>query len=116
MQHNVQKLVADIIASGEVIASRAHGKSSGDYNASIDLRSIVERHFIIIGEALKRLDRAHPEVAAKINGLSRIVAFRNYLVHGYDTVDHDVVWQITQDHLPKLLETCRSLLKSYPNT
>lgn len=114
MQHNIPKLLADIIASGEIIVSRSNGKSAEDYRASVDLRSILERHYIIIGEALNRLDRTHPDVASKINARTRSIAFRNYLVHGYDTVDHDIVWQITREPLPNLRETCRSLLKAYP--
>ena len=41
---------------------------------------------------------------------SLIIGLRNRLIHGYDEVDHDVVWQIVTTDLPLLvLELSRSL-------
>ena len=47
--------------------------------------------------------RVHPELQKRIEGLSRIVAFRNQLIHGYSGIDAAVVWAIARDHLPALL-------------
>ena len=39
-----------------------------------------------------------------------IVGLRNRLIHGYDDIDHDIVWQIVTTDLPLLvLELSRSL-------
>jgi uncharacterized protein with HEPN domain len=75
------------------------------------LRSAVERQFEIVGEALNRLTRDDPNVAARIpDDVSRIVGFRNVLAHGYDIVDDDAVWSAITVDLPTLAERASSLL------
>ena len=46
------------------------------------LRAAVERHFEIIGEALNRLGKVRPEIAARISEIERAIALRNRLIHG----------------------------------
>jgi uncharacterized protein with HEPN domain len=63
------------------------------------LRSAVERQFEIIGEALNRLSREAPEIAARLPDTRRAVAMRNALIHGYREVDNETVWQTAQADL-----------------
>jgi uncharacterized protein with HEPN domain len=42
-------------------------------------------------------------MAARISDLSKIVAFRNQLIHGYATVNVSTVWNAVQSSLPSLL-------------
>ena len=49
------------------------------------LRSAVERQFGIVGEALSRLAKDDPDVAAAIPDHGTIIAFRNILNNGYAT-------------------------------
>ena len=70
----------------------------------------MERQFEIIGEALNRLDRSDPDTAGKIGNKRRIIGFRNILSHGYDVVEHTVVWDIVVQNIPPLLEEVNNLL------
>lgn len=74
------------------------------------LRSAVERQFIIVGEALSRLDKLDPEVAAAVPDLRQIVGFRNILVHGYAQVQNDRVWDTAATRLADLVERLDLLL------
>ncbi len=40
----------------------------------------------------------------------RIVAFRNVLIHGYDLVDDELVWDTIENKLPVLLAEVEALL------
>ena len=40
-----------------------------------------------------------------------IIGFRNRVIHGYDLVDHEVVWSIIRDRVPPLLRTVDALLQ-----
>lgn len=70
----------------------------------------MERQFEVVGEALSRLAKSDPAVADRISRVSRIISFRNVLIHGYDLVDHEVVWDVVDTHLPVLREQVEGLL------
>jgi uncharacterized protein with HEPN domain len=63
---------------------------------------LVERNFQIIGEALRRLERSDPTTAARISDYRAVIGLRNRLVHNYDDIDNEEVWQIIQHFLPIL--------------
>ncbi len=73
-----------------------------DYRANAMLRSAVERQFEIIGEALAQLARLDEKIVARVSEHSRIIAFRNILIHGYAGIDERLVWDIVQSKLPVL--------------
>jgi uncharacterized protein with HEPN domain len=50
-------------------------------------------------------------VAARIAELPRIVAFRNRIIHGYDSVDDATIWGVIEKHLPPLVGQAEDLLK-----
>ena len=73
------------------------GKDLAAYISDGQLRRSVERVFEIVGEAMRRLSELDPEMASRIAARPRIIAFRNLLIHGYDTIDQAVVWEITSN-------------------
>jgi uncharacterized protein with HEPN domain len=96
-------------AAGFVL--EATGESElGQYLENRLLRQAIERNFEIIGEALNRLRRDDSATAERIGDTPRIVAFRNILAHGYDTIDHEIVWHLIQQDLPTLLQVVEHLL------
>lgn len=102
----------DALAAAELLFQFGAGKTFEDYKADALLRSAVERQFEIIGEALNRLSKVDPVYAARVPDLGRIVAFRNILIHGYATVDDELVWQVLVERLPGLAAVVRELLDS----
>jgi uncharacterized protein with HEPN domain len=76
------------------------------------LRSAVERQFEIMGEALDALRRIAPEEAAKIPDLHRVVAFRNVLIHGYDSINDMTVWEIATKELDAMATVLQGFLGS----
>jgi len=76
-------------------------QSFDDYLANDMLGSAVERQLEIIGEALSTRRRSDPTLAAKIPDLQRAVRLTNVLIHGYASVDHQIVGGVVQLHLRK---------------
>ena len=66
------------------------------------LRSAVERQLEIIGEALGIAAREDETVQQSIPDIPKIVSLRNRLIHGYDTVDPELVWDVIQTNVPRL--------------
>lgn len=82
-----------------------------DYNANLILQAAVERKFEIVGEALRRAEVADESVADTVPDLRRIVGLRNRIIHGYDTVDNELIWQITQVNVPELIKQLKAVLE-----
>ena len=64
----------------------------------------------VIGEAARYAPvdvvAAHPEIP-----WAPMRDMRNRIVHGYDTVDAEVVWQVVRTELPPVLEALESLAR-----
>ena len=79
-----------------------HGRSRGDLDSDRMLALAVVRLLEIIGEAATRVpveERARrPEIP-----WSSIVGLRNRLIHGYDDVDHAIIWAIVSTDLAALV-------------
>lgn len=104
MQPETLKLLADVRQAGDAILRFAADLTPAQYETDVLLRSLVERQCEIIGEALRRLERADPLVFSQIRHARRIIDFRNVIAHGYDCLDSTVVSQVVRVHLPGLLD------------
>ncbi len=64
----------------------------------------------IIGEAANRVSQRrrerHPEIP-----WSQIIGLRNRLIHGYDSINHDMLWQILTVDLPSLTTMLSEILE-----
>ena len=76
-----------------------------DYEQNLMLRSAVERQFEIIGEALSQAEVDDPDVTDLLPELRRIVGMRNRIIHGYDSVDGELLWQTIQRNILPLTKT-----------
>jgi uncharacterized protein with HEPN domain len=114
MRPKTPKLLEDIRDAAAYIVELAQGRTLEDYNRDRMLRQAVERNFEIIGEAVSRLTRLDPDTAGRIGSHRQIVDFRNVLIHGYDLIDHRIVWSTIAEKIPVLLKEVESLLRAQP--
>jgi uncharacterized protein with HEPN domain len=112
MQLEARKLLFDMHGAAHMIRSFTAGRTFADYQADPMLRSAVERQFEILGEALNRLAKLDQVIASRFSDYRRIISFRNALIHGYDSIQDDVVWGILETGLPALEKTVSELLDS----
>lgn len=110
MQLESAKYLEDIRQAGRTVLGATVGRTLDDYLQDKLLRYAVERCFEIMGEALRRLDERDPATTASITDYKRIIGFRNILVHGYSSVNHERVWEILEKNLPKLIDEVEALL------
>lgn len=64
------------------------------------MQRAIQMNISIIGEATNKLLKINPDI--QITKARKIVDTRNYMIHGYDSVSHDMVWSIVINHLPLL--------------
>jgi uncharacterized protein with HEPN domain len=113
MELEIKKLIYDLDQAIGLLEIYTQDKKLADYQANTMLRSAVERQFEILGEALNRLKRIDSEVVARISDYQRIIGFRNVLVHGYDVISNDIVWDIVQNKLPVLRQEIEEIKHDY---
>ncbi|MES2661490.1 MAG: HepT-like ribonuclease domain-containing protein [Verrucomicrobiota bacterium] len=75
------------------------------------LQSAVERQLEIIGEALGAGAKEDDSLVETIPDLPRIVGLRNRLIHGYDSVDSELVWDVAQTKIPGLQKQLEAVLR-----
>ncbi len=80
----------------------AKGRSRADLHADRGLQLILTRLLEIVGEAANKVPQATRDLYPEIPW-SAAIAIRNRLIHGYEDVDLDIVWQTVNEDLPKLI-------------
>lgn len=87
------------------------GRDITDYTSDWRLRAIVERQFVVVGEALLNAARLDPEVELMIGECRRIIDFRNIVVHGYDNLNDETVLEIAKTKVPMLTAQLSIILR-----
>lgn len=110
MKHNPKKYLIDMLDACRFLLESTQGKTVRDYTTDRIFRGSVERELQDIGEALRQLESRSPDIAARISGHERIIRFRHALVHGYDSVKPQLVWDVIENNLPTPGEQLERLL------
>lgn len=111
MHPKTPKWLQDILDACDLIVRACEGHSRESLTEDELLKGAVERKFEIIGEALNRISKVDPDTAKRVPAIRRIIGFRNILIHGYDDVDYDRVWQIIKSDVPPLRQIAQRLLE-----
>jgi uncharacterized protein with HEPN domain len=111
MPHSIQKLVEDAQTACRELRTFTDGKSYDDVVENRGLQLILERLFEVLGEALNRLRKLDEETFERIAEGHRIIGMRNLLAHGYDIVDHEILWAAVQNCLTPLEKDLQSLME-----
>lgn len=100
--------VDDMLEAAHKAISYAEGRTRDDLDRDEVLALALVRLLEVVGEAAKYVPEAikqkHPEVAWR-----EIAATRNRLIHGYFSVDLDIVWAIVQNDLPALIRQLKRI-------
>jgi len=82
--------------------SLSQGKTREDLDSDRVLNLALVRLLEIVGEAANRIPREERARHREIPW-PEIVDLRNRLIHGYDSVDFDILWEVITADLPPLI-------------
>ena len=109
MSDEIKKYLADILKAIRFIESFVENKKSfSSYKKDKKTKFAVERNIEIIGEAMNQLLRLDPEIL--ISSARKIVDLRNRIIHSYDTIDDNIIWEIINSYLPTLKQEAEVLM------
>jgi len=108
MPRDIESLI-DIQQAGKRVLKFSKNLTYRELEANDEKASAILYQITIIGEATKRLSpefcKKYPEIPWR-----NLAAMRNIIVHEYDQVDLEVVWDVIQDKIPELLNQLEQFL------
>ncbi|MDQ7785168.1 MAG: DUF86 domain-containing protein [Desulfomonilaceae bacterium] len=91
--------------------SFVEGKSRADLGRDNMLAFALVRAFEVIGEAASKISQDTRHRFSDI-AWPKIVGMRNRLIHGYDDINLDILWETTTIALPPLIRTLERIIGS----
>lgn len=114
MTRDYRLFLNDIIESIRNIESFIAGLTFEDFINDDKTNSAVVRQLEIIGEAVKNIPK---EITDKSQDIpwKEIAGTRDKIIHGYFSVDYELVWKIATERLTELDGQIKEILNSIKN-
>ena len=108
-------LLAEIVEAGTRILGLVGDRSPADFENDPDRRDALLWNFTVLGEAVGQLSEEikndQPTIA-----WSSPVRMRHRIVHGYWSIDLDILVTTARDDLSGFLDAVRALLDAQPDS
>lgn len=106
-----EALLRDMLAHARLAVASVADREREDLDSDLILAAALERFIEVIGEAASKVSADTRATAPQIPW-RQIVGMRNRLVHGYASVDHDIVWDVVSGDLARVIDALEELLPS----
>lgn len=102
MQRDLQ-FPLDMLQSAELIMTYTNQCAKAEFVANVQLQDSVIRRLMVIAEAARRVSETTRQTLPNISW-REINGMRNRLVHEYDDVNLNIVWDVVEFEIPSLIE------------
>lgn len=103
-----QAHLADILLSARRAIEYVSTKEKKEFLQDQQCQDAVIRRLEIVGEAARRVSEPTRLFLSKLPWTS-LIGMRNLLIHEYDGVDLEIVWETVQRDLPKLVAALEAI-------
>jgi uncharacterized protein with HEPN domain len=101
--------IADAMEKAEILLK---GVTYDQFESDFRINFAVVRALEIVGEAAKRLPMTlraqYPNIPWK-----QMAGMRDRIIHGYDTVDLEIVWDVVKQDIPHIKPQTQQTLTDY---
>ncbi|MBE9176778.1 DUF86 domain-containing protein [Synechocystis salina LEGE 06155] len=73
-----------------------------EFFSDIKTQDAVMRNIAVLGEALRRISPEFRDTYPEIP-YSQIIGMRNKLVHDYDGINLELIWDVIENYIPNLI-------------
>ena len=102
-------ILLQIIKRCNRVAEKVSNVSETDFSLNDDIKEVVCFNLFQIGELANGLSiefiKEHNKIPWK-----QIIGMRNRIVHGYDTINLEIVWSTAIESIPELKSYCKEIL------
>ena len=102
MQRDLQFLL-DMLQSAELVVIYTAQCSKAEFAENVQLQDSVIRRLLVIAEAARRVSEPTRQILSNVSW-QEINGMRNRLVHEYDDVNLNIVWDVVQSEIPTLIK------------
>ncbi len=106
-----ETLLTEILEAATPAVAVAGERTRADLETDWMFAAAIERTLEIIGEAASKVS-AHSRKLCPEIPWREMIGMRHRLIHGYASVDHDIVWDVVVLDLPLLIDRLRERLPS----
>jgi uncharacterized protein with HEPN domain len=99
----------DILESARAALEYTHGKKWEEFSKDAMLQDAVVRRLEIIGEASNRVSSAIQKKHAHLPWQA-MKGTRNKIIHEYDSIELDIIWEIIEQDLPSLVSELKKIV------
>lgn len=109
MQPETHKLLVDILHAADEIREFTGGYDLASFRKDPKCRAAVERKFEIMGEACTRIRDRDSDAFEKLPYGHQVIGLRNRVIHGCDSVDETIIWDVISIHLDAFITQVETL-------
>ncbi len=111
MNEIARKRLLDVLDACRQIDLETAGFDEDMYLSVSTTTFAVNWLLMVVGEALTVAVREEPELEERLPDSRSAIGLRNRIVHGYDSVDDRVIWNIIQKHVPRIQSQIEAILE-----
>ena len=104
----------DILNAAQAARDYIRGRASASFLTDPQCQDAVIRRLEVVGEAARRVS---PSTREKLKDIpwEQMIGLRNVMIHDYDDIDLQVVWDTVHKDLPPLIERLTKLIPPPPD-
>lgn len=103
-------ILLQIIKRCNRVIEKVSNISVTDFSLNDDIKEVVCFNLFQVGELANGLSVEFTKEYNKIPW-KQIIGMRNRIVHGYDTINLEIVWNTANESIPELIEYFKEILK-----
>ncbi|HWA07558.1 MAG TPA: DUF86 domain-containing protein [Ignavibacteria bacterium] len=99
----------DILESAELAIDHLSGITVESFRDDIKSQDAVIRRLEIIGEASGKVSKESQHIYRDLPW-QKMKGMRNFLIHEYDDIDINIVWETVKHNLPPIIKQLKEIL------
>ncbi len=103
--------ITDILNAARIIVQFMNGIDRDQFDGDARTRDAIAMRLMVIGEATKRLSSEFREAVPHV-AWREMAGMRDVLIHNYDQIDPQAVWDAATEHVPELIRLLEALPRS----
>ena len=113
----VSAILETILESIEMVEARSSRIHHPDDMVSsadgVTILDAISMRLQVIGEQTKKLERIEPNILASCPDIEwdKVMMLRDLISHHYEKMDHEVVYDICENHIPRLKTAIQLLIQ-----